>query len=246
MNRENWQLWQKPRKRMHEARLLRYGLAVILPLAASWFVFIRPTFTEAPYFIFLVAVVLSVINGGLAPAAVSAALSAVLLRLLFVGPKGGLHFGRDFEGMERMGVFVLLALMLSSLVAGVRRERNQLRDSEERYRLLAESASDAIIVIDELGEILYLNAAAEKTFGTSAGALLCRNLNLLLSGDRYQAQLTELKQRLDTRKQPVAVKLPGRHQSGEAILIEMTLGSSCHRGRNIFTAIIRDITTPTR
>lgn len=246
MDRENWQLWQKPRKRMHESRLLRYGLAVILPLAASWFILMRPTFTEAPYFIFLVAVVLSAINGGLASAAVSTALSAVLLRVLFVGPKGGLQFGRDFEGMERMGAFVMLALMLSSLVAGLRRERNQLQDSEERYRLLAESASDAIIVIDELGEILHVNATAEKTFGAPAKALLGRNLNLLLPGDRYQAQLTELKQRLDTRKQPVAVKLPGRHQSGEALLIEMTLGSSCHRGRNIFTAIIRDITTHTR
>jgi PAS domain S-box-containing protein len=144
--------------------------------------------------------------------------------------------------MERMGGFVLLALLLSSLVASVRRERDQLRDSEERYRILAETASDAIIVIDEEGEILYVNPVAEKVFGTEAKRLLGQNLNRVLPGDGYREQLSEMKDRLDSRKKPVAVQLPGLHQCGDRLLIEMTLGTSSHRGRNLFTAILRDIT----
>ena len=51
-----------------------------------------------------------------------------------------------------------------------------------------------------------------------------------------------MKRHLDSRKKAVAVKLPGLHQSGEPLLVEMTIGPSSHRGRNLFTAIIREIT----
>ncbi len=141
-----------------------------------------------------------------------------------------------------MGGFVLVAMLLSSSVAAIRRERDQLRDSEERYRSLAESASDAIVVIDEEGEILYVNPVAEKVFGTQAQQLLGQRIDVLLPGNIYQAQLHEMHRHLDSRKKPVAVRLPGLHQNGEELLVEMTLGASSHRGRNLFTAIIRDIT----
>jgi PAS domain S-box-containing protein len=160
----------------------------------------------------------------------------------WAGP--GFPFNRPLrvEGLERMVGFVLLALLLSSLVAGVRRERNQLQDSEERYRILAETASDPIIVIDENGEILYVNPVAEKVFGTKAKGLLGQNLNCLLPGEGYREQLSEMKHRLDSRKKPVAVQLPGLHECGDHLLIEMTMGPASHRGRNLFTAILRDIT----
>lgn len=51
-----------------------------------------------------------------------------------------------------------------------------------------------------------------------------------------------MKHHLDSRKKAVAVQLPGLHQSGEHRVVEMTLGTSSHRGRNMFTAIIRDLT----
>jgi len=242
----SWQLWDKPRKRMSESRFLRYGVAVMLPAAAALVIFVRPVFSEAAHFVFLGAVVLSAANGGLAPAFVSTALSVLLVRLLFVRQEGALHYGGDVEGVERMGGFVLVALLLSSVVAGIRRNRNQLRDSEERYRFLAETASDAIVIIDEQGGILYVNSVAEKIFGAQAGQLLGKNLRCLLPGDGYQVQLSELKHRLDSRKKPVALRLPGLHQSGEHLLVEMTLGSSSHRGKSVFTAIIRDIAGQTR
>jgi PAS domain S-box-containing protein len=133
-------------------------------------------------------------------------------------------------------------MLLSSFVAALRRERNHLRDSEARYRMLVETASDAIIVVDDEGEILYVNPVAEKIFGNRASELLGRNLALLLPGDAYKRQLTEMKRHLDSRKKAVAVQMPALHQSGECLVVEMTLGPASHRGRDFFTAIIRDIT----
>lgn len=144
--------------------------------------------------------------------------------------------------MERMAGFMLVAMLLSSFISALRSEINILRDSEERYRVLAETASDAIIVIDEKGEILYVNPVSEKVFGAKSGQLIGKNLNLLLPGDGFHAKLTEMKRHLDTRQKAAAVRLPAIHQSGQPLLVEMTLGSASHRGKSIFTAIIREVT----
>ncbi len=40
-----------------------------------------------------------------------------------------------------------------------------LRESEERYRIVAQTATDAIITIDEQSTILFVNPSAEKIFG---------------------------------------------------------------------------------
>jgi len=242
MNHENWNLWKRPRKAMSESLFLRYGVAIVLPVAAASVIFVRPVFAEVPFFVFLGAIVLSAANGGLAPAFLSTALSALLIRLFLVHPVGSLHFSGDFASLERMAGFVLVSMLISSFVSAIRRVRNELRDSEERYRMLAETASDAIIVIDEKGEILFANPEAEKVFGSRARELVGRSLALLLPGDGYHEKLSEMKRHLDSRKKAVAVKLPGLHQSGEHLLVEMTLGTSSHRGRDLFTAIIRDIT----
>lgn len=247
MSIENWQLWKRPARRMvrmSESRSVRYGMAVVLPMLAAAIIQVRPAFAESPFFVFLGAVVLSAVVGGVAPAFVTTAVSALFIRVLFVKGDHLLQYAGDLEGMERMGGFVLVALLLSSFVAEVRRERRQLRDSEERYRLLAETASDAIVVIDECGEILYVNPMAQRLFGADAENLLGQKLSRLLPGDGYQAELKEMKHRLDTRKKPVALQLPGLHKSGEHLLVEMTLGVSSHRGRDAFTAVIRDITKP--
>jgi PAS domain S-box-containing protein len=242
MNGDNWKLWKKPQTGMSESRLIRYGLAVALPIVAAFLVNTRLAFHDVPYFVFLAAIVLSAASAGLAAGFVATAISALLIRLFFIQQPGLIRYGNDATALERMGGFLLVALLLSSVVASLRRERNQLRDSEERYRILAETASDAIIVIDEQGEILYVNPVAERVFGIRSKELLGKNVNLLLPGDRYQSQLNEIHRHLDSRKKPVAVQLPGLHQSGAHLLIEMTLGVCSHRGKNLFTAIIRDIT----
>ncbi|HMJ08199.1 MAG TPA: PAS domain S-box protein, partial [Pyrinomonadaceae bacterium] len=55
-----------------------------------------------------------------------------------------------------------------------------LRQSEERYRMLAETASDAILTIDGESTILFVNEAAERIFGYSAGEMLGQKLTMLM------------------------------------------------------------------
>jgi PAS domain S-box-containing protein len=45
------------------------------------------------------------------------------------------------------------------------REESALRYSEENYRLVVETAPDAVISIDERGAILFANLATARIFG---------------------------------------------------------------------------------
>src|SRR3546814_9978117 len=54
------------------------------------------------------------------------------------------------------------------------------RDSEERFRLLVDTAIDGLIMIDELGRIALFNPACEKLFGYRPDEVIGRNVNMLM------------------------------------------------------------------
>ena len=68
---------------------------------------------------------------------------------------------------------------LGRLIAGLRTEM-ALRESESRFRSVAEAANDAIIAADREGLILSWNPAAERMFGYSAERMLGKPLSLLM------------------------------------------------------------------
>src|SRR6266567_6851025 len=68
--------------------------------------------------------------------------------------------------------------------AQIRRERRlarkALRESEGRFRTLVETASDAILTVDESGRILFANRAAEKIFGYPVSSIVGEPLTMLM------------------------------------------------------------------
>ncbi|HEX8852320.1 MAG TPA: PAS domain S-box protein, partial [Pyrinomonadaceae bacterium] len=55
-----------------------------------------------------------------------------------------------------------------------------LRESEERYRVIAETASDAILTINQESTILTANPAVERVFGYAAQELIGEQLTVLM------------------------------------------------------------------
>lgn len=71
------------------------------------------------------------------------------------------------EDARLITLVTAVASQLGSLVQA-RRAEDSLRQSEEQFRAVVETATDAIISVDSEGMIAGWNSAAEKTFGYSA------------------------------------------------------------------------------
>jgi PAS domain S-box-containing protein len=60
-----------------------------------------------------------------------------------------------------------------------------LRESEEKFRAISNTAVDAILVMNNEGKISYWNTAAERMFGYTSAEAMGKELHLFLAPERY-------------------------------------------------------------
>jgi PAS domain S-box-containing protein len=120
-----------------------------------------------------------------------------------------------------------------------------LRESEERYRVLTQAASDGIVTIDDKGTIIFVNEAMHRIFGYAPEALVGQPLTILMPAAMADHHRTGLRNYLATGLRNIArdgIRVPARHESGREIIVEMSFGESLKDGRPYFTGVMRDIT----
>src|SRR4030095_724050 len=120
-----------------------------------------------------------------------------------------------------------------------------LRESENRFRTLAETASDAIITIDDSSTIVFVNQAAESVFGYTREELLGTKLTRLMPEylrHLHEAGLTRYNQTGTRHIAWVGTELPGLHKDGHEIPLEISFGEFVRNDQRFFTGIARDIT----
>src|SRR5467141_771028 len=120
-----------------------------------------------------------------------------------------------------------------------------LNDQHQITRVIADTASDAIITIDEDSTMLFANRAAEKIFGYARTELIGQSLTMLMPDYLRHVHRAGIQRYLATGQPHIswkAVQLPGRHQSGREIPLELSFGEFSENGRRFFTGIARDIT----
>ena len=61
-----------------------------------------------------------------------------------------------------------------------------IREREPRFRAITESVLDAIIMINDKGEISFWNPASERIFGYNSCEVMGKNVHDLLAPLRYQ------------------------------------------------------------
>ena len=119
-----------------------------------------------------------------------------------------------------------------------------LRESEALYRTVTETASDAIIVIDEDSQILFVNRSTERIFGYLKEDLLGQSLTMLMPDYLRQVHRQAVKKYIETGKRHLSwegVELTGLHKSGKEIWLQISFGEIVRDGKHIFTGICRDI-----
>jgi diguanylate cyclase (GGDEF)-like protein/PAS domain S-box-containing protein len=120
-----------------------------------------------------------------------------------------------------------------------------LKESEERYRVVAENALDAIFTIDEESRIVLVNSAAESIFGYSTAEMQGKSFTMLMPERLRQAHLEAVKRHVSTGKRQLpwgTIELPGLHRDGREIPLEISYGEFLKNGKYYFIGIVRDIT----
>ena len=112
-------------------------------------------------------------------------------------------------------------------------------------RLIADTASDAIVTINDQSTILFVNRGAEKIFGYSRDEMIGQPLTMLMPDYLRNVHLTSVQRYLETGKKHTsweAVPLPGLHKDGAEISLELSFAEFNEDGQHFFTGIARDIT----
>jgi PAS domain S-box-containing protein len=121
-----------------------------------------------------------------------------------------------------------------------------LAQMEGRYRGLLEAAPDAMVVVNQAGEIVLLNAQAEKQFGYHRDELVGQKVkNIIPEGFAERLVADALRTTEDALAQQIGtgIELSGRHKNGSEFPIEIMLSPLESATGILVTAAIRDITT---
>ena len=120
-----------------------------------------------------------------------------------------------------------------------------LRESEAKYRGLLEAAPDGMVVVNQDGEIVLLNARAESQFGYRRDELLGQKVtNIIPEGfaERLIADGTRTAAEALAQQIGTGIELSGRRKDGTEFPIEIMLSPQENDEGILVTAAIRDIT----
>ena len=125
-----------------------------------------------------------------------------------------------------------------------KREEFARRYSDERYRVVVETASDAIISMDDNGTIQFTNPATERIFGHKSQDLIGKPLTILMPESLRGAHEYGFKRYLTTGERHLnwqGIELTAVRKNGQKFPVEVSFGELTKDGRRLFTGLVRDI-----
>jgi PAS domain S-box-containing protein len=126
-----------------------------------------------------------------------------------------------------------------------KQQEQALRQSEERYRTLAETATDVILTIDQTSTILFVNGAVEKAFGYTPAEIVGQKITTLMPERMRHRHEEAIRRYLETGEKRIswnAVSLPGLHKNGSEINLDVSFAEAGTRDERFFSGILRDVT----
>jgi len=159
--------------------------------------------------------------------------------------KGGAHDYLMKGNLSRLVPAVERELRDAANRASQRNAERAMQESELRYRLLWETAPEAIIMMDPSGTIHFTNPAVTEVFGFSAEEVVGRSVTSLQPVQLRGQYLAAVKRFLASGVKKLnwrAVETLGLRKDGAEIPIEVSFSAVDLGGETRFVAFIRDIT----
>jgi PAS domain S-box-containing protein len=127
-----------------------------------------------------------------------------------------------------------------------KRAEQGLRESQARFEGIIESATDAIISIDEAQRVVLFNAAAERMFGCAAAEALGQPLDRFIPERLRAAHRAHVRAfgatGMTSRAMGKLGDLTALRADGREFPIEASISQTEVGGAKLFTVILRDIT----
>jgi PAS domain S-box-containing protein len=121
----------------------------------------------------------------------------------------------------------------------------ELRKNRVMFETLYEGAPDAIFVVDEIGRIDRVNAAAETSFGLPRERLLGQSVEMLLPErfrDRHLAHRAAYMRDAKTRPMGTGLQLSAQRADGSEFPVDIMLSPVEIEHRRMVLAVVRDVT----
>jgi two-component system sensor kinase FixL len=167
--------------------------------------------------------------------------------------------GREVRGRRKDGSVFPLHLSVGEMTVDGERKftgvlhdltdrvkiEDQLRESEERWRAVIDSAIDGIIVIDGRGRIEAFNPAAMRLFGYTEQDVIGQNVNMLMPSPYHEQHDGYLSHYLTTGDAKIIGKgrdVTGRRKDGTTFPLHLSVGETITKGERRFTGILHDLT----
>ncbi|MFO1421711.1 MAG: PAS domain S-box protein [Candidatus Competibacteraceae bacterium] len=121
-----------------------------------------------------------------------------------------------------------------------------LRTSEQRYFQATATLRDALIILEDMGQVIEWNPAAETMFGYRRDEMLGRNVHEALAPERYHDAYRQAWPRFRETGQGAAIsktlELVALHRDGHEFPIELSLSAYQREGAWQAVGLVRDIT----
>src|SRR5215210_3528595 len=240
-----------------------YGIAaLVVGLVLLLKMLLDPlTGEESPFLLFFGAVMLGAWFGGLGPGLLATALAALAADYFFFSPAHSLLIYDSGQGLL-LALFVLEGSLLSLLVATMRSARRQseerttqsrrdqedLRQSEERFRATFEQAAVGIAHVGYGGEWLRVNQKLCDIVGYTREELLERTFQDITHPDDLQDNLDLFVHLMTGETSTFSMEKRYFRKDGSIVWINLTVSAACDdKGKPEYSiSVIEDITQSKR
>jgi PAS domain S-box-containing protein len=124
-------------------------------------------------------------------------------------------------------------------------DKLQVEESEAYFRVLIESAPDAMIIVDTDGEIVIVNGQAENMFGYSREEMLGNKIEILLPDrirERHVGHRETFVDEATLRPMGIGMELIGQRKDGTEFPVEISLSPVTTPKASFVSSVIRDVT----
>jgi len=149
------------------------------------------------------------------------------------------------DRLARLGPAVTHALELKDARDEQRRLEATLAESEEKFRLICDTATDVVVLLDGDNRIRYANPAIRDAFGYAPDEVEGKPIAILQPARLRERHQQGVKQFLETGVKTQnwgLIERLGLHRDGHEFPMEITYSHMIMRGKPVFVGVMRDIT----